>query len=136
MFRRFPEVDAFIPNEGELGFCNIVQKRISGISALWSGPIDGVVFNLLIADGAEINRRACREKYGLITKFRQLGANYGYVGSDFCAETEEIVVSSKRFSFEDYLAIRKIGFMFHSVFVLSLYKYFFSAYPAFGCTPG
>lgn len=82
-------------------------------------------FNLLIADGAEINRRACREQYSLVTKFRQLGANYGYVGSDFCAETEEIVVSSKQFSFEDYLAIRKIGFMFHSVFVLGLYKYFF-----------
>ncbi len=82
-------------------------------------------FNLLMADGAEINRRACREKYGLITKFRRLGANYGYIGSDFCAETEEIVVSSKQFSFEDYLAIRKIGFMFHAVFVLGLYKYFF-----------
>ncbi len=45
LFERYPEVDAFITNEGELGFANIIGRRLSDdISTMWNNPIDGVVF--------------------------------------------------------------------------------------------
>lgn len=44
LFRRFPFVDAFVTNEGELGFANLIEKRLSKNSKeMWSDPIDGVV---------------------------------------------------------------------------------------------
>ena len=44
LFRRFPYVDAFVTNEGELGFANLVQMRLSGnIKKIWAAPIDGIV---------------------------------------------------------------------------------------------
>ena len=44
LFRRFPNVDAFVTNEGELGFANLVEKRL-GVNKddLWSDPINGLV---------------------------------------------------------------------------------------------
>jgi radical SAM superfamily enzyme YgiQ (UPF0313 family) len=45
LFDRFPDVDAFVPNEGELGFSNILGERLTkGKRAMWRDPIDGVVF--------------------------------------------------------------------------------------------
>jgi hypothetical protein len=41
LFERFPEVDAFITNEGELGFANLVGRRLSNdISTMWNNSID------------------------------------------------------------------------------------------------
>ena len=44
LFRRFPNVDAFVTNEGELGFANLIEKRL-GVNEydLWSDPINGIV---------------------------------------------------------------------------------------------
>jgi hypothetical protein len=52
--QRYPYIDAFIPNEGEPGFANIVEAMLSG--SVFTGSLDGVAFNLdgsLVA-GAEI----------------------------------------------------------------------------------
>ena len=57
LFERFPEVDAFITNEGELGFANIIGRRLSDdISIMWNNPIDGVVFkeNDHLVSGADV----------------------------------------------------------------------------------
>ena len=44
LFRRFPYVDSFVTNEGELGFANLVQMRLSGnINQMWAAPINGIV---------------------------------------------------------------------------------------------
>ena len=44
LFRRFPYVDSFVTNEGELGFANLIEKRLSENSfAVWSDPINGIV---------------------------------------------------------------------------------------------
>src|SRR3989338_4316954 len=44
MFQRHPEVNALIPNEGELGFANIIRRILSDQQHLWNTPIDGVVY--------------------------------------------------------------------------------------------
>jgi len=44
LFRRFPYVDAFVTNEGELGFANLIEKRLSDkINEMWTAPINGIV---------------------------------------------------------------------------------------------
>ena len=42
MFKRFPEVDFLVPNEGEEGFVNIVRDKLAG--ELFYKPIDGAVY--------------------------------------------------------------------------------------------
>lgn len=49
LFTRFPEVNAFVINEGELGFANAIGDLLSGSGKRWEKPIDGAVFQ---SDGA------------------------------------------------------------------------------------
>ncbi len=44
LFARFPEVDAFIANEGEIGFSNVVSHLLSSKRGAFADPLDGVVF--------------------------------------------------------------------------------------------
>jgi radical SAM superfamily enzyme YgiQ (UPF0313 family) len=82
-------------------------------------------FNLFLMDGIELNTPQSREKFKVKTMFRPVGTYFGPVEGEFCAESEEIVVSSSTFSYEDFLFIRSINFMFYTVFALNFYKYFF-----------
>ena len=44
LFRRFPYVDAFVTNEGELGFANLIEKRLAeNTHEMWTNPINGIV---------------------------------------------------------------------------------------------
>ena len=44
LFKRFPYVDAFVTNEGELGFANLIEKRLSeNLYEVWNAPINGIV---------------------------------------------------------------------------------------------
>ena len=45
LFKRFPEVDAYVVNEGELGFAAVVEAALSNRESIWKAPLDGVVFN-------------------------------------------------------------------------------------------
>ena len=76
LFKRFPEVDAFVSNEGELGFVNIVQELIENNSKLWDSPIDGVVFT----DGDTLMEG---KEVGLSLDLHQLDSPYlgGYLDS-------------------------------------------------------
>ena len=44
LFTRFPEVDAYTVNEGELGFAEVVRRTLTDPTALWDTPIDGAIF--------------------------------------------------------------------------------------------
>jgi len=82
-------------------------------------------YNLIVLDGIELNRPVYRKEHGLVTKFRHVSASYHTIGSDFCAEAEEVVVSSDAFSFDDFLLVRGLNLMFHAIFYLKLYHEFF-----------
>ena len=81
--------------------------------------------SLFLMDGIELNRPDVREKHGIKTKFRSLGTNYGKYDGNFIAEYEEVVVSTKTFTYEDFLEIRGLSFMFFTVFSLNFHKWFF-----------
>jgi hypothetical protein len=76
-------------------------------------------------DGIELNRPEVREKFKINTKFRPLAAGYMSHNGTFIAEHEEVVVSSKTFSYEDFISIRCLNFMFYSVFDLGFQVWFF-----------
>ena len=81
--------------------------------------------NLFLVDGIELNRPDAREKYGIKTKYRPLGTNYGVHNDTFLAEHEEVVVATDSFSYEEFLEIRSLSFIFYAVFALNFQKWFF-----------
>ncbi len=81
--------------------------------------------NLFVMDGIQLNRPDARKKYGMKTKYRCLGTNYGAHNDTFFAEHEEVVVATDSFSYEDFLEIRGLNFMFYTVFALNFQKWFF-----------
>ena len=70
-------------------------------------------------DGIELNRPDVREKFSINTKFRPLTAGYMMHNGNFIAEHEEVVVSSKTFSYDDFMEVRCLNFMFYLVFILN-----------------
>ncbi len=81
--------------------------------------------NLFIMDGIEMNRESYRLTHGLKTSYRQISTSYGQIGTEFCAESEEVVVASNDFTFDDFLLIRGLNFIYYSIFTLDFYKWFF-----------
>ena len=84
-----------------------------------------VCHNLIIMDGIKLNRPEERRKFGLETKFRPLGTNYGNIGGRFCYETEEVVVSNSSFDFTDFLEVRWLNLFFYTIFSIGWYRDFF-----------
>ncbi len=81
--------------------------------------------NLIVMDGIELNRPDVRKKYNIKTKYRSTGTHYGKFEGTFLAEHEEVVVSTNTFTYEDFLDIRYLNFMFYAVFHMDFQKYFF-----------
>ena len=83
------------------------------------------VLNLLLMDGVEMSRPDFRRKYEIETKYRILGTHYTKHKGNFIAEHEEVVVSSNTFTYEDFLEVRYLGFMFFATFQLNFQRWFF-----------
>ena len=108
-----------LPYETKDSFIDILKRSIKrGFDSILS-------HNLFIMDGIELNRPDIRKKYGINTKFRPLNSSYFTHDNEFIAEHEEVVVSNKTFDYDDYLEIRKLNFMFFSIFTLNFQKWFF-----------
>ena len=90
------------------------------------------VGNLILFDGSVLNRQADRKQYGYETKFRAQGPSYAEIEGRFAAETSEVVVSSSSFSFEDFLAIRRLTFMIFTIGLPGFYKLFFRGLESLG----
>ena len=86
-------------------------------------------------DGVEMNRPSYRKKYDIKTKYRILGTYYGKEDDKFLAEHEEVVVASSTFTYNDFLEIRNMNFMFYTVFNLNFHKWFFQFVKHLGITP-
>ena len=118
-----------IPSTTELIFGLPFETKESFIDLLDRSTkrgFDSIMCHVLfIMDGIELNRPAVREKYTINTKFRPLAAGYMSHNGNFIAEHEEVVVSSKTFSYEDFIEVRCLNFMFYSVFDLGFQKWFF-----------
>ena len=108
-----------LPFETRESFIELLEKSAKrGFDSL-------LCYNLFLMDGIELNREVYRKKYHLTTKFRLIGSNYGYLDGDFSAETEEVVVASSHFSFEDFEIIRCLNLLFYAIYTLDFYKWLF-----------
>ena len=108
-----------MPHDTRELFVNMLDSTIK------RGFDDVGVKNLLLMDGIEMNRPAYREKYNIKTKYRNIGTHYLEHNGTFISEHEEVVVSSNTFSYEDFLEIRYMNFMFFAVFNLKFQEWFF-----------
>ena len=108
-----------LPHDTRKDFTSTLNKAIDrGFENVLTG-------SLFLMDGIELNRPETRKKHGIVTRCRPLGTNYGEFNGKFVSEYEEVVVASNTFSYEDFLIIRGLNFMFFSVFSLNFQKWFF-----------
>lgn len=118
-----------LPNDTRDQFIQTLDRTIK------RGFDEVIVLNLLLMDGVEMNRPSYRKKYDIKTKYRILGTYYGKEDDKFLAEHEEVVVSSNTFTYDDFLEIRNMNFMFYAVFNLNFHKWFFQFVKHLGITP-
>jgi radical SAM superfamily enzyme YgiQ (UPF0313 family) len=118
-----------MPTSTELIFGMPYETRESFLKLLSScvdKGFDSILgFNLFLMDGIELNTPGKREQHAIQTRFRPVGTYYGMFESEFTAETEEIVVATKHFDFEDFLLVRSLNFVYYAVFAIGFYKWFF-----------
>ena len=108
-----------LPHETKDGFVDLMNRSID------RGFDNVKTNNLVVMDGIELNRPDVRKKYNIKTKYRSTGTHYDKVEDTFIAEHEEVVVSTNSFTYEDFLDIRYLNFMFYAVFHMDFQKYFF-----------
>jgi radical SAM superfamily enzyme YgiQ (UPF0313 family) len=108
-----------MPYETRDSFVDLLNRSVS------RGFDTVLCHNLFLVEGIELNRPETRKKFKVQTKFRMIGANYGSLCNEFVAEHEEVVVATDSFSYEDFLEIRGLNFLFYVVFALDFYKWFF-----------
>jgi radical SAM superfamily enzyme YgiQ (UPF0313 family) len=108
-----------LPYETLKSFMALMEKSIKlGFDRIVTNP-------LFLLSGAELNRREARAEFGLKTQKRLFMNNYGLVEGVFSAESEEVVVSSSTFTFDDFMTVRYVSFMFYAVYTLNFYRLFF-----------
>ncbi len=81
--------------------------------------------NLILMDGVEMNRKDYREKYYIKTRYRIVGTHYTKHNGNFIAEHEEVVVGSNSLTYEEFLEVRYMSFMFYTVLNFHFQKWFF-----------
>ena len=108
-----------MPHDTKDSFVNLLDRSVTrGFDQVWC-------HNLFLMDGIELNRPDARDKFGIKTKYRQLGTNYGSHEDTFLGEYEEVVTSCNSFSYDDFLEIRNLNFMYYTVFSLNFQRWFF-----------
>ena len=93
------------------------------------------IYNLVIMDGIEMNRQNAREEYGIETKYRPLGTHYGTHEEAFFAECEEVVVGTDSLTYENFLEMRGLNFMFSAVYNQRFQTWFFNFIKNLGISP-
>ena len=81
--------------------------------------------NLIIFDGIEMSRAGYRERLQIETRRRLMNGNAQMIEGELCAESEQVVVSSTTFDFEDYKFFRALNTWFHAIFMNGLHRAFF-----------
>lgn len=82
-------------------------------------------YNLIIFDGIEMNRAAYRTEHRIRTRRRLIHGAHMEIDGERIVESEEVVVSSRSFDFEDYKLIRKLNVLFHAIFIHGWNREFF-----------
>ena len=87
-----------------------LDSYLNGIETLMRAGVDRIQsYNLKLLSGIDMSTQKARIQQEYKIMYRQPERCYGVYGGKVISETEEIVVSSKSYSFEDYLVVRKYG---------------------------
>ena len=100
-----------LPGETKESFMKSVHDLLA------SGVKRVSVHQLMLLHGAPLSNPDSRQQHGFQTKFRVVARNIGQYGGEPVIETEEMVVETPTFSFEEYLEAR----VFH--LLLTVYYY-------------
>ena len=101
-----------LPGETKTSFLN-------GIKALMDAGVTRIsAHQLMLLHGAPLSNPASRGQFGLKTKVRIVARNIGNYTGEPVIETEEMVVSTPTFSFEEYLEVR----VFHLLLTIFYYE--------------
>ncbi len=107
---------------GELILCLPGETRASFMKAVSDLLDTGVkrvsAHQLMLLHGAPLSDPDSRERYGFKTRFRVVARNIGKYTDEPVIETEEMVVETSTFSFEDYLQAR----VFHLLVTIFHYE--------------
>lgn len=74
-------------------------------------------YNLILFDGIEMNRDGYRSEHTLRTKRRLISGSSMVLDGELAVESEEVVVSTASFSYDDYRLIRSLNVLFHAIFI-------------------
>ncbi len=89
-------------------------------------------YNLIIFDGIEMNRAKYRKEHDVRTRRRLIHGCRQVIEGERVIESEEVVASSRSFSFADYKLIRKLNVLFHAIFIHGWNRDYFSQAVAAG----
>jgi radical SAM superfamily enzyme YgiQ (UPF0313 family) len=106
---------------GEMILClpgETKETFLKGVSDLLDSGVKRVsAHQLMLLHGAPLSNPDSRERFGFRTRFRVVARNIGVYTDEPVIETEEMVVHTNDFSFDDYLSAR----VFH--LLLTIYYY-------------
>ena len=106
---------------GEMILClpgETKQTFLKGVSDLLDSGVKRVsAHQLMLLHGAPLSNPDSRERFGFRTRFRVVARNIGVYTDEPVIETEEMVVHTNDFSFDDYISAR----VFH--LLLTIYYY-------------
>jgi radical SAM superfamily enzyme YgiQ (UPF0313 family) len=107
---------------GEMILCLPGETKTSfmkGIRDLMEAGVTRVsAHQLMLLHGAPLSNPDSRRRFGMKTKFRVVARDIGNYTGEPVIETEEMVVSTSTFSFEEYLEVR----VFHLLLTIFYYE--------------
>jgi radical SAM superfamily enzyme YgiQ (UPF0313 family) len=114
--------DQGMQSYGELILCLPGETKGSFMDSFRDLLASGVqrvsAHQLMLLHGAPLSNPDSRARFGFETKFRVVARNLGLYEGEPVVETEEVVVSTPTFSFEDYLELR----VFHLLLTIFYYE--------------
>jgi radical SAM superfamily enzyme YgiQ (UPF0313 family) len=100
-----------LKSQADLILCLPGETLESHLKAMEGLANSGVLrfnnFQAMVLKGSEMETIEYREKFGFATRYRLIQKNFSVHNDDIVFETEEIIISTDSFSFEDYLIARK-----------------------------
>lgn len=107
---------------GELILCLPGETKASFMQAVRDLLTTGVkrvsAHQLMLLHGAPLSDPETRARHGFKTRFRVVARNIGFYAGEHVIETEEMVVETPTFSFDDYLDTR----IFHLLLTIFYYE--------------
>lgn len=108
----YGELILSMPGETRQSFLNSVRDLMdSGVKRISA-------HQLMLLHGAPLSNPESRERFGLKTRFRIVARNIGDYTGEPIIETEEMVVETPTFTFQDYLDLR----VFHLLLTIFYYE--------------